>query len=135
MQPNKFAHQPTFKYFADGFYMQPENQRMLASSPPLASDSSRPTDAFFALQVGDWLYGIGPTSNPREMFEHPAFRAIVSAGQTAIPFLLRELRREPSLLVVALSEITGENPAQSAAKPTIREVTEACLTWGEKNGF
>jgi hypothetical protein len=83
--------------------------------PPLSED-------LFHEWVSEWCGGIGPTSNPAEIVAHPAFRQIVAAGQDAVPLLLRELRKEPSLLVFALHEITGENPVRDRARGKIREL-------------
>jgi hypothetical protein len=56
-------------------------------------------------------------------------------GQEAVPYLLREVKREPSLLVMALREITGENPVPRESTGTIREMASAWVAWGEKKGL
>jgi len=54
-------------------------------------------------------------------------------GPEAVPFLLRELEREPGLLFCALQEITGENPVPTAARGKIREIAKAWVEWGQKH--
>ncbi len=85
--------------------------------------------------VSEWTLAAGPTSSSTEIAAHPAFRRIVSSGRDAIPFLLRELKKEPSLLVLALHEITGENPVARESRGKIKEMARAWITWGEKSGL
>jgi hypothetical protein len=89
-------------------------------------------ESFQAL-INDWFRQLGPTSNLSEMIGSPAFRRIAK-GNPAVPLLLRELKREPSFLVLALAEITGENPVPRAARGKVKEMATAWLAWGESNG-
>jgi hypothetical protein len=98
-------------------------------------ESAPPTEATFHAAVAEWMCGIGPTSSYTEIVGHPAYRRIVHMGREAVPFLLRELQREPSLLVWALHEITGENPVPPGSSGRIREMAKAWLAWGEKHGL
>jgi hypothetical protein len=92
------------------------------------------TENMFQAMVSEWTLGVGPTSSSTEIAAHPAFRQIIASGREAIPFLLRELERGPSLLVLALYEITGENPVPRESRGNIKEMTKAWVAWGEKNG-
>ncbi len=102
-----------------------------------ASQRAKPTlsEDLFHTWVSEWRGGIGPTSDPAEIVAHPAFRQIVAAGNDAVPMLLRELRNEPSLLVFALHEITGEDPVPRGARGKIREMSKAWVAWGKKGGL
>jgi hypothetical protein len=91
-------------------------------------------DSYRAL-VSEWEFGIRTTSSLTEMIAHPAFRRIVAAGRAAIPFLLRQIKADPSFLVLALGEITGENPVPRSARGKVKEMAKAWLAWGEKNGL
>lgn len=96
------------------------------------SDSTLTQDDFRRM-VSEWRAGIGPTSNPREIVNHPAYRRIVELGRRAVPYILHDLEAEPSLLVWALPEITGENPVPRSAAGKIREMAKAWLSWGEEH--
>jgi hypothetical protein len=98
------------------------------ASSPLSEDS-------FHAMVSEWELATGLTSDLTEMSAHPAFRRIVDSGRAAIPFLLRELKADPSFLVLALGEITGENPVPRSAKGKVKEMAKAWLAWGERNGY
>src|SRR5262249_8012646 len=50
-------------------------------------------------------------SDPGKIMGHPAMREIIALGPDVVPIILRDLQAKASLLVWALPEITGENPA------------------------
>ncbi len=105
-------------------------------SAPIGTQASEPfTEELFQAIVSEWTLGIGPTSSSMEMVAHPAFRRLIARGKEAIPFLLREVKREPSLLVLALHEITGENPVPRESRGKIKEMAKAWVAWGAKNGL
>ena len=56
-------------------------------------------------------------------------------GQEAVPYLLRKVKKKPSLLVRALQEITGESPAPHESRGKVSEIAKAWGAWGEKNGL
>ena len=74
-------------------------------------------------------------SNPNRIVNHWAFQEIIRMGQAVVPFLLRDLEREPHLWVWALPEITGENPVLPADEGNIRKMSEAWLRWGREKGY
>ncbi len=102
-----------------------------------ASQPAKPSlsEDLFHQWVSEWCGGIGPTSDPAKIVAHPAFRQIVAAGEDAVPLLLRELRKAPSLLVFALHEITGEDPVPARARGKIREMSKAWVAWGKTGGL
>lgn len=103
-------------------------------SPSLADRTHEPlTQAGFDALAVQWLVGLGPTSDPREMTAHPAFKAIVVHGDAAIPFILRHLKQSPSLLAWALFDITGLNPVKPSDSGNLRKITNAWLKWGIMN--
>jgi len=97
-----------------------------------AGDASL-TEEQFRDTVAEWLREVGPTSSLKQIISYPAYRRIVQMGPEAVPFLLRELEREPSLLFCALQEITGENPVSPAARGKVREIAKAWVEWGRKH--
>lgn len=83
----------------------------------------------------EWMRGIGPLSDTRKIMSHPAYARIVSLGKEGIPVILRQLEREPSFLVWALFDITGQNPVRAADNGKIDKITKAWLKWGRKNKY
>ncbi len=85
--------------------------------------------------VSEWKRDTAFVSSVSEIVGHPGFRRIVASGPGAVPYLLRELKKEPSYLVVALSEITGVNPVPPGVSGKVTEMVKAWLAWGEENGL
>jgi hypothetical protein len=79
-------------------------------------------------------------SDPNKIMGHPAMRAIIAMGEEVVPIILRELRAQPSLLVWALPEITGENlvPPRIEGgfiKWNVAAQIEAWLQWGREKSL
>ena len=107
--------------------------------PALTLNSSQAaaplTEDAFRTMVSEWKSGTAFVSSVSEIIGHPGFRRIVASGPGAVPYLLEELKREPSYLVMALGEITGVNPVPPGARGKITEMVKAWLAWGEENGL
>jgi hypothetical protein len=92
------------------------------------SNLSEPiTEESFLALVSQWNRETELTSSLTEIIDHPAFRRIVNSGREAIPFLLRELKKKPCLLAVALREITGEDRVPRNARGKVEEMAKAWL--------
>src|SRR5438132_6292604 len=63
---------------------------------------------------------------------HPAYQRIIGLGPAVVPFILRDLQREPTHWFWALNAITGTDPAPSGS--TFQEAAEAWLKWGQERG-
>lgn len=66
---------------------------------------------------------------------HPAYQRIIGKGRAAIPFILREIQREPDHWFWALTSITGEDPVTEEKRGDLEAMTQAWLTWGRQHGF
>lgn len=56
-------------------------------------------------------------------------------GQPVIPFIFRELEREPDHWFWALQSITGENPVSVDRRGDIVSMAAAWLEWGKAHGY
>jgi hypothetical protein len=66
---------------------------------------------------------------------HPAYRAIVSLGDEAVPLLLEELQRQPEPWFAALREMTGEDPVLPAHRGKMQAMANAWIQWGRARGL
>ena len=89
----------------------------------------------FECLASNWMNGVGPSSDPRVLVSHPAYREIVRYGRQAVPYILRDLAKAPSLLAWALFDITGENPVPSSANGNVKKITKAWLAWGRQQNL
>ncbi len=64
---------------------------------------------------------------------HPAYQRIIGLGPAVVPYILRELQREPAHWFWALNAITGADPAPAGS--TFQEAAEAWLKWGRERGY
>ena len=74
-------------------------------------------------------------SDAQKIIAHPAFQEIIGLGEAVIPFMLRDLEKEPRQWVWALARITGENPLRPEDGCDSRKMAEAWLRWGREHGY
>ena len=65
----------------------------------------------------------------------PSYQQIVGMGEIAVPLILRELETEPAQWFWALRAITGENPVPPESRGRVREMTQAWIEWGHREGY
>src|SRR5437879_11564522 len=107
--------------------------------PPSTPPSERMDQDFRRLEA-QWKADTAVHSNPEKIMGHPAMRAIIAMGAEVVPLILRDLQENPSLLVWALPEITGEDLAPprkegSFLKWNVDAQIEAWLRWGREKGL
>jgi hypothetical protein len=64
-----------------------------------------------------------------------AYGQIVGMGPAAIPFLLRELRKQSGHWITALTWIAGVELVTPDIRGDQRKMREAWLNWGSRNGY
>lgn len=96
--------------------------------------STRIATRFYSL-AQQWKQDTLHCSSVRNMAMHPAYQSIIGMGANAIPFILADLREEPSHWFWALRAITGENPVPTEAQGEIEQMRAHWLEWGNRFGF
>jgi hypothetical protein len=91
-------------------------------------------EAFLSL-ARRWKEERGPSSSTTELAMCPSYQRIVGLGPAAVPFLLRELEREPDHWFWALKAITGADPVPPPSRGKVREMARLWIEWGRKQGF
>lgn len=86
--------------------------------------------------LAHWRDETAGLSSLRAIAEHPSLRAIVSMGDDAVPYLLRELARGRGGLVLghALHMITGAQPVAAADAGRLDTVRAAWIAWAAERG-
>ena len=67
--------------------------------------------------------------------QHPAYRAIVSIGQPAVPLILERMKSQGGHWFNALSDITNANPVKPVDRGNAEAMQAAWQEWGERNGY
>ena len=66
---------------------------------------------------------------------HSAYQQIIGIGGDAIPMLLREMERNYGRWFWALKSISREEPMTPEQRGKTKQMIEAWLNWGRKNGY
>jgi len=66
---------------------------------------------------------------------HPAYASIVAMGDAVIPLILDSLATQPDLLVMALHDITHEDPVAPGHHGRIPDIAQDWLKWGTERGY
>jgi hypothetical protein len=91
-------------------------------------------DQKFAALAREWKTDSQFTSSPNQIFLLPSYQKIIALGPHAIPFILRDLDREPNHWFWALAALTGENPVRAEHAANVRAMRDAWLAWGRRQG-
>jgi hypothetical protein len=89
----------------------------------------------FATLAAQWRTETAFLSSTTAMVAHPAYQAIIALGPPVVPWLLRDLQREPAHWFEALQTITGEDPVPRDHWGNIAAMAADWLTWGRQRGL
>lgn len=96
--------------------------------------NSELAEKFYSL-ASQWQNDVEGMSSTAQMSQHPAYQEIISMGTKVVPLLLRELKHNPIYWLLALSEITGENPIKPEQRGRVKQMAEAWIEWGKNQGY
>ena len=98
-------------------------------------DASEDTQADFDRLAAEWKRETAHLSSPSMIAKHWAYEKIVEMGLVAVPLILRNLKRAPSLWFMALFAITGASPTRPDDHGNIDAMRASWLDWGERNHY
>jgi hypothetical protein len=107
---------------------------MATSTPATNLNQTSPRERFRAL-AAEWKTRSRHLSNTTQMAMLKPYQQIIGMGDAALPLILEELQREPDHWFWALEAITQENPVSEDSRGKVREMADAWLAWGKKNGL
>ena len=101
----------------------------------LATPVENLADRFLRLS-NEWKHDTGHLSLVSQIAAHPSYQSIIAMGESAIPFILRDLEEEPNHWFSALSAIADEGPEIPVhERGDIRAISEAWLKWGKTKKY
>jgi hypothetical protein len=109
-------------------------QKTIMSSATYKATTNDYVDSFYA-NLHKWRSETYYVSSPSELRKHRSFRAIVRMGEPVVPLIIDDLKQSPSLLSLALGEITGESVVPDDARGNVKAMAAAWIAWGRRNGF
>jgi hypothetical protein len=89
----------------------------------------------FERHLAEWKEKSRYLSNTAQMAMLKPYQNIIGMGLPAVPFILKELQREPDHWFWALECITEENPVPPEAAGRVRSKADAWIRWGEERGL
>jgi len=104
------------------------------AQPPLPNPPAS-LEAVFADLVRRWKVERGPSSSTTELAMCPSYQRIIGLGPVAVPYLLRELEREPDHWFWALKSITGADPVPVKSRGKVGEMARHWILWGREQGY
>ena len=105
---------------------------MRMKTPTTAEADSAELARVFSDLAQRWRRETAAHSDLQKKVLHPAYQRIIGLGPAVVPYVLRELQREPAHWFWALNAITGADPAPSGS--TFQEAADAWLKWGRERG-
>lgn len=97
-------------------------------------DQLAASKARFEMLAAQWREQAGPLSSSTDRAMLPAYQTIIGMGETALPFILEEMRNRGGHWFWALRAITGENPVPPEHRGNVEAMTEDWLQWGRERG-
>lgn len=83
-----------------------------------------------------WLELTLYRSNLRTLRDHPVYLELIELGEPALPLILGELMKRPSVSWFGpLEEIAGENPVPAESAGRVAAMARAWLEWGRGRGY
>ena len=83
-----------------------------------------------------WKRDTGHLSVAGQIAKHPSYRRIVEMGESAIPLILNDLKKEPNHWFLALSAIAKDAPkVDEQDKGKMKAISDAWIEWGKDKGY
>jgi hypothetical protein len=102
----------------------------------LTPDQRQTIDRQFRDLATRWSELTAFRSNIGALRHHPVYQELIALGEPAIPLILREREREPSVSWFgSLAAITGENPIPPELAGHVAAMAGAWLEWGRRQGY
>lgn len=89
----------------------------------------------FCRLADEWKHATSHLSSLTAKSMHPAYQRIIGMGQVVVPFILRELQREPDHWFWALRAVTGEDPVLQDHRGRMSEMAQDWIRWGRDRGY
>src|SRR4051794_3184517 len=101
---------------------KPQGDRIMPPVPVTQTPdtpAAETVEARFRRLEATWMTAVGHHSATSKLINHPAFQEIIRLGPAVVPFLLRDLEKQPRLWVWALPDITGVDPVPASDRGNI----------------
>jgi hypothetical protein len=129
---------------AEGLYVVPAStkveERLLFRHRPLDkiqgdAPESQSLESRFYRFANKWMHSMGGRSSTTSVLSDLNYLRIIALGKDAIPFILKELKKEPAPWFLALKVLTGEESVGNSSPGDYRKMASEWIEWGDANGY
>lgn len=106
-------------------FVQPQRDYRTTAWTPVGQDVSDVVNSL----IETWHNETRFISSVDDMENVASFDRIVKHGRAALPWIIYDLERQPSLLMLAAAKITGENPITEGIRGDMRAMAGAWVGW------
>ena len=128
----------TDKYNGSEIWHGPAFDALFDAEPPWGhSAKEEATRVKFDRLAKEWRENRVWGADITELCMQPAYQAIIGMGESAIPYILRELCDKPDHWFWALNAIIADDsvdPIPEESQGKLREMAQAWVDWGRQNG-
>ncbi len=98
-------------------------------------DRDRRAEEEFKRLANQWHEECLLSSSITEICTNMAYQQIIGMGAESLPFIFRELEKEPDHWFWALQAITGDNPVPPEAAGDLHAMASAWLEWARRSKY
>jgi len=99
------------------------------------SDTAEAAVLKFNRLASQWREETEFMSSVDDICTNREYQEVISMGNIAVPYILRELEARPAYWFWALTAITGATPVPVAFQGTFDEAVQLWLDWARENGY
>ncbi len=110
-------------------------RRLLEDDSRGGAQENAALQAKFDALVKQWRQETATLSSTTKIVTHPAYQRIMAMGEKAVPFILRELQKEPDHWFYALRNITEASPVSPEDVGDIQKMAAAWIKWGIEHHY
>ena len=94
-----------------------------------------PPEVEFQMLATQWKNDTIWDSSVTQKILHPFYQQIIGMGPIVVPWILKQLQKEPDFWFDALTAITREQPVLPEHAGDMQAMTNDWLEWGRHNGY
>jgi len=104
-------------------------------SDELCIDSYIINYMFFCILSEKWKDETKYLSFTKDIYNSDSYKRIVKLGSSVLPFIFKELEKEPNHWFHALRTITNENPVKENSKGNVKLMSNDWITWAKQRAI
>ncbi len=122
------------KRFSADWWKKGESFSYSETEPKVAVEARSSVETEFNELARTWYEEIGAESSLSKITSNINYLRIIALGKSVVPYILRNLQKQPAPWFIALRAITGELNIGKEYGGNFRKIADAWLEWGYQTG-